>query len=142
MQFVARGTAAQADRDFNSLAVKLKIWDQGFKTLKHAITYGFYGLLVYKGAEIITAIVQPLAGKKTDVNVAVNFFTESGVNAALGLSLILNVGLIFVLRMRHKLCQDERERFGRQIAALERGIDPERTSSGLTERGKTPPEDL
>lgn len=136
---MSRSTTTKArTTNFESTAIKIKLSDDIFKTIRACSKYGFWAYLVYNAAEIIA----PLAGKKTDVSVLINFLTDSGYNLALFLSLLMNVGLFLLLRNRMKLCENERQRFAGLLADRERAIDPERTTSGLTERGKTRPEDL
>jgi hypothetical protein len=120
-----------------NLAVKLKLIDEIFRTARAFGKYFMYAITAY----FLTSGLVSMAGTKTDISILFTLMKDSGWGSALIVSILLNVGLGILLFRKHKLCQDVIARFGPMMAHHEREIDPTRTSSGLTRRGLTPPED-
>jgi hypothetical protein len=121
----------------SQIAVKLKLIDEIFRTVRTMLwcTVGVFAVIY--GFTAIAAI----AGKTTDFSVAVNFIQGSGAAQALTVSFTFNIAFLFLWRRERKLCQDNIERFSGIVAEKEKAIDPNRTSSGLTKRGQTPPKE-
>lgn len=80
-----------------------------------------------------------LAGKQTDADIGVNFLADINVAVALAWS-VAAAGTVYGLR-QNKLRKDTVERLQQRIQSLEQQVDPKRTSSRLTQRGETRPED-
>jgi hypothetical protein len=120
-----------------SVAVKLKLIDEIFRTFRVFGKYLMYVLV----AVYVTSGLTAMAGTKTDIAILFTLMKDSGPGSALTASILLNFALGIILFRKHKLCQDHIERFGPMMAQRERDKDPTRTSSGLTSRGQTPPED-
>ena len=83
--------------------------------------------------------IAALSGETTRANVGVRFFTDIRVSTALALGAGIG-GIGYGLRQR-KLRRDNIGRMARHSSALEKALDPRRSSSKLTPRGDTNPED-
>ena len=83
--------------------------------------------------------VQALAGQVTLAHIGLRFLADLKVSEAVAW-LFGGSGLVLAARQR-KLRRDTVERLERRIRELENAIDPRRTSSRLTPRGETRPED-
>lgn len=83
--------------------------------------------------------IETLAGKSTFADIGVFVLADLGISKGLSwLLAVLSVG--YGLRQR-SLRKRTVERLHARIRELERGYDPGRTSSGLSPRGDTHPED-
>ena len=104
-----------------------------------AIQFGF----VYLSVLAITEPLEAFAGKTTDANIVINVLYEvlfgEKINTALNLS-GWGVGIAWALLERRSKKRSTK-RFHVRIKELELKIDPERSSSKLTEKGETRPED-
>jgi hypothetical protein len=84
--------------------------------------------------------LEALAGKSTLADVAINFLTN--VNVSVTLAWTAGVfGVLYGVKQR-KLRKDTIQRLQSRIQALESQLDPKRTTSNLTSRGDTRPEDI
>ena len=83
--------------------------------------------------------IHAIAGQSTVMNVMVNLIANKWF--AIVTSLLLNVGCVSYGKHQNKLRKDTIERYEKRIRELEAKIDPRRTSSQLTPRGDTNPED-
>lgn len=83
--------------------------------------------------------IAALAGASTFADISVNFLGNLEISAVLAWSGAAG-GIIYGMKQR-KLKQDTIERTQARIRKLESIIDPKRSSSKLTERGETNPED-
>lgn len=81
--------------------------------------------------------IQAVAGDTTGI--AVGFFGDVRINVIVAWTLALS-GIGYGARQRH-LRHNAIERLQSRITTLEERVDPGRTTSGLTPRGKTRPED-
>ena len=81
-----------------------------------------------------------LAGQRTFTNIVIDVLGSTGVSVALGWFIGL-VGVLYGLKQR-SLRKDVVERLSGRIKELERKQDSRRSSSRLTERGDTRPEDV
>lgn len=105
------------------------------------IRWGFGFLIVREVYRIVAA----LAGESTfaDIGIEIDVLgaTLGQTPVSHGIAFLLAVvGLMYGLRQA-KLRRDTVERLQGRIRELERGLDPNRTSSGITPRGTTQPED-
>lgn len=121
---------------------------------KPFIQYGFAFLMVWQLSGPIEAIGKSWAGKKTEVDIKVNSTFKSNVNTrtetidnysiyltAAFLGLLFGAGgIVFGIRQA-ALRKDLIEEHHRLRIKYELSIDPDRTSSDLTSRGETRPED-
>jgi len=83
--------------------------------------------------------VQALAGQVTLADIGLRFLADVKVSEAVAW-LFGGSGLVLAARQR-KLRRDTVERLEGRIRELEKASDPRRTSSRLTPRGETRPED-
>lgn len=83
--------------------------------------------------------VAALAGKETLADIGIQFLSDVRVSEALAW-LLATSGVVYGYRQR-KLRRDTVERQHGRIEELERRVDPKRSSSRLTPRGETRPED-
>lgn len=106
-------------------------------TLPMLIKYGAYVAIVYISKDAAVA----LAGKTTIANIVVQFsqhYTHNTDEFVLSGLLGFTVALYFRERnLRYR----KTKVLGKRILELEKNLDPERTTSGLTLEGKTNPED-
>lgn len=91
--------------------------------------------IVYLGGHAIEA----LAGKETDANILVSMIGT--VEISMMLSWVFGAGGIAYGKAQQKLRKSTVERLHGRIESLEAELDPKRTSSKLTKRGDTNPED-
>jgi len=87
----------------------------------------------------VNSAVRFLAGRTTFADVGIKFLADFRISEAVAY-VFGGGGLLYGLRNR-KLRKDNVERMTRRIAQLEAQIDPRRSSSRLTSRGETRPED-
>jgi hypothetical protein len=90
------------------------------------------GWFAYKSVEV-------LAGKTTLADIGVNVLANVNISVAIAWTASF-LGTGYGIRQR-KLRKDTVERLQQRIQFLEGAIDPKRTSSTLTPRGDTRPED-
>lgn len=125
------------------------------KPSKDELRYGLYYRMADHGARIMTTgiwavavcfcafyfykAVDSLAGESTVADIVVAMTGRFDVTKAL-LTMLAGGGVIYGVRQR-KLKADHTERLSNRNAELEQRMDPNRTSSRLTIRGETRPED-
>jgi hypothetical protein len=90
-------------------------------------------------ARYVYLIIAVLAGKSTSADIAIDFLGKLKVAGGIGGTLI--VGGILYGAGQAALRRRNIQRLASVKNELERIIDPNRTSSHLTKRGKTPPGD-
>lgn len=83
--------------------------------------------------------VASLAGQYTFAQIGVGFLGDFRISE--GFAYLFGVGGITYGAKRHQLQQRNLERTAKRISDLEKQIDPGRSSSRLTPRGNTRPED-
>lgn len=83
--------------------------------------------------------VSSFAGRYTFAQIGMTFLGDFRISETV--AYLFGAGGVFYGVKRHRLQQKNVERMAGRIAELERGIDPKRSSSRLTPRGKTRPED-
>ncbi|MEW6351245.1 MAG: hypothetical protein AB1646_19490 [Thermodesulfobacteriota bacterium] len=98
-----------------------------------------WAALVFIAHWIYLAILA-LAGQKTIADIGISFLGSVTVSEALAV-VLGGGGIAYGLKQR-KLRRDTIERLQARIQDLERRLDPNRTSSSLTRRGTTNPEDI
>lgn len=97
-----------------------------------------YGALVWVFHEIYL-MVESLSGKTTLADIGVSFLGGLKISIVIAWASCI-AGIIYGL-IQKKLRKDTVERLQTRIAKLERESDPKRSSSNLTTRGDTRPED-
>lgn len=107
-----------------------------FQTL--GLAFIRYGSLVVIFATIGSALKQ-LAGKDTYADIFVGIFANAEISVYLSYA-VGGSATIWAL-MERKLRGDKTREMASRIQELEQKIDPGRSSSHLTERGQTRPED-
>jgi len=83
--------------------------------------------------------IDSLAGGRTMADIGIQLFTDIRISSALAW-VLAGSGIYYGHRQR-KLRGDVVERLQRRIRELEERLDPNRSSSRLTPRGETNPED-
>lgn len=83
--------------------------------------------------------VSSLAGQYTFAQIGVGFLGDFRISEAF--AYIFGTGGVVYGIKRRRLHQDNVERTAQRISDLEKRLDPKRSSSRLTPRGKTRPED-
>lgn len=130
-----------------------QLTDQRLRLYLHVVDRitSFLMLLVKAAAWVSAAfaavlIVEAIAGKQTNFEFSVNTSANFAVNLLSRLEtekyawIIAALGIFYGLFER-KLRQRKTEYLQERIAKLERALDPQRESSGLTPRGETNKED-
>ena len=97
-----------------------------------------YGALVWIFHEIYL-MIESLSGKTTLADIGVSFLGNLKISVAVAWVSCI-VGIIYGLKQK-KLRKDTVERLQTRITELERELDVKRSSSNLTKRGDTRPED-
>lgn len=100
-----------------------------------AIKYGALVWICYYGYQAVAV----LAGKHTLADIGLNFLANVKVSVAL--SWAVAVGGFVYGKNQNRLRKNSVERLQGRVKELELKIDPHRTSSSLTVRGETRPED-
>lgn len=103
--------------------------------VNHAIRVGGAVAIAYFGYRTVGV----LAGETTTANIGIRFLADVRVSDAVAW-LFGAGGVMYGLRQR-RLRRSTVERLSGRITQLEKGIDSRRTSSHLTPRGETQPED-
>lgn len=83
--------------------------------------------------------VSSLAGLYTFAQIGVGFLGDFRISE--GIAYLFGAGGVAYGVKRHRLQQENIERTAQRISDLEKRLDPKRSSSRLTPRGKTRPED-
>ena len=120
----------------NKLLIRGHISDGIARVVSDIVRYGVAGFLGY----CVYLSIDSLAGRTTDANIAVKFLSDLRVSIVF--SWTVAGGSVFYGWKQKKLRQKTVERMQGRITELERKIDSRRTSSKLTQRGETRPEDL
>lgn len=87
----------------------------------------------------IYLMIESLSGKTTLADIGVSFLGELNISIAIAWMSFFGA-VIYGLRQK-KLRKDTVERLQTRITELEKGFDEKRSSSNLTKRGDTRPED-
>jgi hypothetical protein len=113
----------------------LMAWARGFDLFGDVFRYGFYLGLAYIGFRA----VEVLAGKSTSASFIFNALFSDGNDY--GLPWVLSVVFLVwgIAQRRERLRKTEY--FQNRIQKLEKMLDPDRTSSGLSTTGETHPGD-
>ncbi len=113
---------------------RLYIIDRAFDIVRLVLFLSFAGFVVYRTG----LTIQAFAGKTTDADVLIGFIS-GGSGITITISATLNLGLLMwglgERRLRGRLIRQ----FAERPRELEHRLDPNRSSSGLTPDGRTPP---
>ena len=112
-----------------------KKWEVGASIVNNLIRYGCVAFCAYMSYLSVDA----LAGRRTLAWIGVNVLANVKISVVIGWVVGL-AGFVYG-RGQRKLRRDTIARLSGRIQRFEKTIDPKRTSSDLTERGETPPED-
>lgn len=115
--------------------LRFRLIDVLAKALDQIIPGVVLVLIVYFG---IYRTAHDLAGRRTLADFGFRLFADAKPDEIIAYALAI-VGWFFGVNAQ-RLRRNTTERLTARIQELERKIDPERTTSGLTPRGKTPPE--
>ncbi len=114
---------------------RYRVGDSVASVLRELVRWGAVSFCAYMGFRCVAV----LAGKITMAEIGVRVLGSLRVSEAV--AWIFGAGGVgYGLRQR-RLRRQTIERLSTRIQELERGIDPKRTSSHLTPRGETSPED-
>jgi hypothetical protein len=116
--------------------VRARIYDQLFATINTLIKFSSLVLMLY----FVRGMIHDLAGRYTFADIGIKFLGDFRISEAL--AYIFGVGGIAYGRGQRKLRKERIEDLSSKKAQLEKIIDPDRTSSRLTKRGDTNPEDM
>ncbi len=97
------------------------------------ISWGFLSLIFY----FAYLMIDSLAGQETQANIGISMFFDWR-----SLGILLGAGGIAYGWRERRLRQSTVQRLQPRIQELERLLDPGRTTSLLTEKGETNPEDV
>lgn len=115
--------------------IRLKAIDALDANCRLLIKYGFLAVVAYFGYRSIAV----LSGEYTFADIGIRFLAN--VKIANSIGYVVGLGGLAYGRRQKKLKEDTIEQLAPRIKQLESQIDPHRSSSGLTERGRTRPED-
>ena len=118
-----------------SEALRFRTIERAFTLSVHAIKWAGIVLVVY----FISSMISDLAGKTTLADIVVQVLLAGNVRELVSYG-IAGGGIAYGLRER-RLRKSEIRHLGSQKELLERALDPNRSSSQLTETGETRPED-
>ena len=122
------------DRDVPEL-VRFAWIDKAFDLAKHTVTWTGRVLVVY----LMSRMVSSLAGRTTLADITIQFLAAR--NARELISYVIAVGLLAWGIRERRLRKSTVRELSRRLEVTERHLDPERSSSQLTETGETRPED-
>lgn len=130
-------SAESAPADQQGVARIVSLIESGASVLNNLIRFGFAFLIVRELYKIVTV----LAGENTfaDIGISIEVLGEAPVSHGIAWALAA-LGVGYGLRQA-KLRRDTVERLQGRIQSLETELDPNRTTSGITPRGTTRPED-
>jgi hypothetical protein len=119
--------------DFRLHLKRLEIWDVGVRLL---VPWGFGALIAFFAYLSIAILAGRYTFAQIGVNVLGNLKISESISYVSGLT-----GVLYGLKER-RLRRKNIQRLSTQIQKLEKQADPNRSSSDLTERGTTRPEDV
>jgi hypothetical protein len=108
-------------------------------TIRLALTVACILGVAYIARDAAIGVAHELAGKETNANVVWNFLNDFRVSVFFGWGAGM-AGVLYGLKERH-LRKKTVERLAKRVAELESRHDRNRSSSQLTPRGDTNPED-
>lgn len=111
--------------------------DQGFRTVRTLIKSGTVAAIFYWGFQAL----QVLAGQDTKLSVALSLVFSVLVNVKFVAAIALTGGAMAWAVLERYLRLRKVDQLQGRIKQLEQMIDPNRSSSGLTTRGTTNPQD-
>jgi len=115
--------------------VRLRIIDAIDANVRLLIKYGCLAIVAFFAYGAIAV----LAGKQTFAQIGIKLLGDIKIANSIGY-VVGGSGIIYGRRQK-KLKEDVILKLAPRIKELETEIDPKRSSSGLTERGRTRPED-
>lgn len=124
----------QSSRQLN-LPVRVRIIDKAFDLAKHLITCSAIVLVIY----LIGRTISDLAGKTTLADIVIQILMSG--NAREWASYAVTGGAILWGARERRLRKSTINHLSRRLIKTEEQLDPNRTSSHLTETGDTRPED-
>lgn len=126
----------------SDLEVELRILKQS--RIAENVTQVFLHLIRWGGIVLVVRYmylaIDSLSGKDTNTDILINFLSNITISNWLAW-LVGILGVLYGLRQK-KLRKDTTERLQDRNISFEVQVDPERTTSTLTARGDTRPEDL
>jgi hypothetical protein len=132
---MARSRSTAELRAENCLLRQFRTAEGVTSVIRELIRWG--GLILITRYLYLT--VAALAGQQTTADIGINLLADLRITEAFAI-LFGSSGIAYALGQR-KLRRDTVERLQGRIKKYERLLDPERSSSNLTARGETRPED-
>ena len=137
----SKKTKAQLEAEVELL--KYKLWtlrkanlsEGAVQVVNNGIRWGSICFISYNAY----LSIEVLAGKNTLADIGIGFLTD--INVSVAISWALAAGGVLYGYGQRRLRKNGVEHLAKRNQRLELIIDPERTSSNLTERGDTRPED-
>lgn len=123
---------AQADRDLRLAIHNRTVLAQSFSQF---CKYAFLIAASYYGYHCVLA----LAGKNTAADIGIKFLSDIRISEAA--AWLFGAGGVLYGTRERRLRLKVNESLGARVSELEEGIDPARSSSKLTPRGETNPQD-
>lgn len=124
------------DESQMAMRVRIRKIDQIFDTIRTLIKYGVLLGCVY----IVRGMVHDLAGRYTFADIGIKFLGDFKISETF--SYIFGGGGILYGQRQRKLRKDKVQELSLKKEQLEKIIDTQRSSSRLTSRGNTSPEDV
>ena len=118
--------------------LRLALIERAFPLLGAVVKYGSYCFIAYFAFQALSQF----AGESTQAALAFSYLTSEATGVTISISLTVNVMLYIWGRNEKKLRQSTVERLHGRIKELETQLDPKRSTSGLTARGTTHPNDV
>jgi hypothetical protein len=115
--------------------IRLKTIDAIDANVRLIIRYGLFAVIAFFAYRSISV----LAGQHTFADLGIRFMADVKVGNAI--SYVVGGGGVLYGAQQKRLRGNAIQQMGSHIKELETKADPSRSSSGLTERGKTRPED-
>jgi hypothetical protein len=112
-------------------------WDYGYRITRVLAKFGTYSFCAYCIYQSIVA----LAGTSTDLAVSIWLWLETSRGFTISASLTIAALAMIYGWGERSLRQRTVARLQKRLRELEKKIDPERSSSGLTPHGRTNPDD-
>jgi|SRR5579875_1562019 len=125
----------QSQRKILSNEQRYSLISQVIYSVTSIIRLIIFGILVILIAYWTKDVLLAYAGKSTAADVAIRFFAEFKIDRAL--AYLFGLGGIGYGWQQRELRRRTIKRLTERTGELERKIDPNRSSSGLTERGTT-----
>jgi len=131
-----RKLTIEEQREAHAFSLRARIIDGSVSLLTTAIRWGVLAYFAWSGVQI----VHDIAGQQTSLTILLQFLADLKVDRWVAYA--VSGGSVYYGYRQRRLRRDAVERLSGRVAELEQRLDKRRTSSQLTSRGDTRPEDL